>query len=156
MSPIGSGSSSNSPSLSSIESLPSKQYVLVVNDDEYLFYGSEISRDYLLQLWDTLDTNKSQLPKVTAILTTAEQLKDITSKDAYTTPLADNGYLILTTSFKQLRERLRFELALVNLDCYIDSLEGEDLLTLQREVDALALSMGVTAPKLIAPTSGVV
>jgi hypothetical protein len=156
MSPIGSGSSSNSPSLSSIESLPSKQYVLVVNDDEYLFYGSEISRDYLLQLWDTLDTNKSQLPKVTAILTTAEQLKDITSKDAYTTPLADNGYLILTTSFKQLRERLRFELALVNLDCYIDSLEGEDLLTFPREVDALALCMGVTAPKLIAPTSGVV
>jgi hypothetical protein len=128
---------------SSLELAPSKQFALVVDDGEFTFYASEISQSYLESLW----MDKSDFPRVRALLVDAMQLAQITDKPSFTSPLMDDSYLILVSD-TQLRESLAYQLKLISLDISLKT-SDDFLLETDKELKNLASTLGVIAPKLI-------
>jgi hypothetical protein len=134
------------------------QYCLLTEDNEYLFYGREIKRDYVIYLWSTLTSE--QMPQVTAIVVNPETVTQMAGSDevtGYSTPLLPkmDSYLIIVTNkdYKQFVESLRLELFRICMDGYTKSLEGDELVKFQLIVEQQAKSYGAFPPRLLLDNS---
>jgi len=123
------------------------EYHLVVEDNEYSFFGSKVSDDCVKSLWNKLSI-KDEMPNVTVLFVLDQTITEITQNpiaDSYITALIPklNNFLILFSDTKEFEDILYRQLLLMWSYSRLDS-KGKELEELHRELEARCKS-----PKLM-------